>query len=529
MRRYATLFHFVSFLFCHVAIIPEIFAQERSTNDTATSLMALVSHANALAYNNAVKLVRNQDGHLHLTFHNQGEIYYCTSTDNGASWSMPLNVSNTAGLSLFPALAIDSANRKHFVWEDDSSPYDLNAIDGKRRIWYKNFIDAASSSSRYPYVIGEAVGDVQTPSIAVRDERTLLAAWAAYTGVRLGWEINVSTGTLIGNGLLNLYDWTYPTFHGEAVGISSSFFPAISTLGNVSYVAWQELNAFSKKIADFKYYRGGDWSGPQGLTTAAIPYFPSEYDIPAIILSQDTTAFFGVGVDFDVEPPVFDVYAVSHKNMDTLKFGDGVKISNTPERERGATFAITLGNELVLAWQTIGLNTGIICFSKTQLAGYDKTWSAPICVSDESTNARDPQVVAITQDTLLFVWLQGNSAPYEIIAQRYPPLITAVDNADNSTFGATTPINAAIFPNPVESGTTFEIKVAHSGVLSAKIYNIQGQLVKSITEERVSVGAFRYSWDARDRRGRSVPNGVYIAVFQLGHSKATKRILVLKQ
>ncbi len=529
MKRLTLLFTLISIWLNHMAIVSKSSAQKRSTNDIATSLIALVSDADALAYNNAVKLVRSQDGHLHLTFHNQGEIYYCTSTNNGMTWSAPLNVSNTAGRTAFPALAVDPTNRKHFIWEDDTSPYDLNVVDGKKRIWYKNFLDDASNVSRYPYVIGEAVGDVSTPSIAARDQKTVVAAWAAYTGVRLGWEINVSTGTMTGSGLLGLYDWTYPSFPGEALGIGSSFFPAITTLDKVSYVAWRELDAFNDNVCFFKYNRGNTWSSPQLLSNAAIPSFLAQYDVPAVILSQDTTAFFGFGVDFAAQSPVFDVFAVSHKNSDSLKFGDGVNVSNTAERERSATFAITLGNELVLAWQTVKSNSGIICFSKAQLNGYDKTWSAPLCVSDESTNARNPQVVAIAPDTLLSVWLQENSAPFEIVAKRYPPLITKIEIVEETTSDSRLPINAKIYPNPFGNNTNFEISIKHSGLLSTKIYNIQGQLVKSITEQQASSGVFRYSWDAKDGQGMPVPNGVYVAVFQLGSDRTTKRIVVLKQ
>jgi hypothetical protein len=263
MKRFNLLVKLILFLIFHAVFINACVAQSASTSKPPISSIAFVSSMDALAYNNSVKLVRSQEGHIHLAFHQQGEIFYSTTTDNGVSWSIPLNVSNTAGSSVFPALAVDTANRKHFVWQDDSNPTNPNFVDGKKRIWYKNFIDVVSNSLRYPIPIGEAVGDVLTPSLAVQDERTLIAAWSAFMGLSIGWEINFSRDTLIGNGLLDLYDWTYPSIPGESLGIGSSFFPAIAKLGDISYLAWRELDPFSQNVCLFKYDKGNGWSSTQ--------------------------------------------------------------------------------------------------------------------------------------------------------------------------------------------------------------------------------------------------------------------------
>lgn len=529
MKRFRLLARVTFFAFSQSLYLPNGMAQSLHKNKTMSSPIAFVSSTDALAYNNSIKLVRSQEGYIHLVFHDQGEVFYSISTDNGISWNIPLNVSNTAGLSVFPALAVDSANRKHFVWQDDSNPTNPNFVDGKKRIWYKNFIDVASNSSRYPIPIGEAVGDVLTPSLAVQDERTLIATWSAFMGLSIGWEINFSIGTLIGNGLLNLYDWTYPSIPGRDMGIGSSFFPAIATLGGVSYLAWREYNALLENICIFKYNRSTSWSLPQLLNVATVPHITSEYDIPTVILSQDTTAFFGFGADISAQIPINDVFVTSHRDEDSLEARDGVNVSNSVERDLSANFTISLNNELVIVWQALKNDFGMIYFSKAQLDDYDKTWSAPLCVSNESANARNPQVVAITPDTLLFVWLQGDSTPFEIIAKRYPPLITKVEIVEETISGSRLPISAKIYPNPLGDNTNFEITLNHSGLFSTKIYNIRGQLVKSFAEQRASSGIFRYSWDTKDNGGLSVPNGVYVVVFQLGSNRTTKRFVVLKR
>jgi hypothetical protein len=254
--------------FVQAMLLRDGMAQILNIVNGQSSIVAVVSDRDALAYNNATKLVRGYNGQLHLVFHDQGEIFYTFSRDHGSTWNVPINISNSAGSSVYPTLVVDSL-RKHFAWQDDSDATNLSRVDGKKRIWFRSY-RINDNSYRFQYRIGEAVGAVLTPSLAVRDERTLIGTWAADMGLGINWEINVSTGSLIGNGLLDQYDWTYPAIPGEALGLGDSFFPSIVTGGNTSYVVWQELNPFGMHLCHFKYQRDDDWSRPQMLRNGII-------------------------------------------------------------------------------------------------------------------------------------------------------------------------------------------------------------------------------------------------------------------
>ncbi|RME41181.1 MAG: exo-alpha-sialidase [Caldilineae bacterium] len=52
-------------------------------------------------------------------FNDQEEILYAFSTNQGASWSDPINVSQSAGVqSLFPQLVAEGGGIVHFVWQE---------------------------------------------------------------------------------------------------------------------------------------------------------------------------------------------------------------------------------------------------------------------------------------------------------------------------------------------------------------------------------------------------------------------------
>jgi Neuraminidase (sialidase) len=68
-----------------------------------------------------------------------GEIYYARSADGGATWSLPKRLTWTPGRSAFPSIAVDSSNRVHIVWNDDTT--------GIPEIYYKQSPDGGATWS----------------------------------------------------------------------------------------------------------------------------------------------------------------------------------------------------------------------------------------------------------------------------------------------------------------------------------------------------------------------------------------------
>jgi hypothetical protein len=61
---------------------------------------------------------------IHLVWQDKtpgfGEIYYKKSTDGGVTWSANQRLTQTAGNSYVPAMAIDLAGLLNIVWQDDT-------------------------------------------------------------------------------------------------------------------------------------------------------------------------------------------------------------------------------------------------------------------------------------------------------------------------------------------------------------------------------------------------------------------------
>jgi len=84
------------------------------------------------------------------------------------------------------------------------------------------------------------------------------------------------------------------------------------------------------------------------------------------------------------------------------------------------------------------------------------------------------------------------------------------------------------YPNPFNPATwiTFELKEA--GPTTLRIYNVQGQLVRTLVQGHMEIGRYEVRWDATDDLGNRVPSGLYLYVLEAGGAKLTQTMQLLK-
>jgi hypothetical protein len=80
------------------------------------------------------------------------------------------------------------------------------------------------------------------------------------------------------------------------------------------------------------------------------------------------------------------------------------------------------------------------------------------------------------------------------------------------------------YPNPFNPATTIEFALAKSGWVTLKIYNILGEEVAELVSENLSVGSYKYNWDAR-----GLASGVYYYRLKTGQGFVqTKKMLLIR-
>jgi hypothetical protein len=81
-------------------------------------------------------------------------------------------------------------------------------------------------------------------------------------------------------------------------------------------------------------------------------------------------------------------------------------------------------------------------------------------------------------------------------------------------------------PNPFNPQTTVKFTTALGSKGSVKVFNLRGELVKTLHSGEFQTQTF--TWDGTDNRGASVASGVYVIQAQAGGNVLTKKAALVK-
>ncbi|MGI6197564.1 MAG: carboxypeptidase regulatory-like domain-containing protein [Candidatus Cloacimonadaceae bacterium] len=83
------------------------------------------------------------------------------------------------------------------------------------------------------------------------------------------------------------------------------------------------------------------------------------------------------------------------------------------------------------------------------------------------------------------------------------------------------------YPNPFNPETTISYSVKEPGKVKLQIYNIRGQLVRTLINEAHDTGHYKRVFDGKDNDGRNLASGAYlIRMSAPGYQKASKMMLI---
>lgn len=83
------------------------------------------------------------------------------------------------------------------------------------------------------------------------------------------------------------------------------------------------------------------------------------------------------------------------------------------------------------------------------------------------------------------------------------------------------------YPNPFNPRVKIAYHMPRRGELAVKIYNLRGELVRTLIDDQVAAGDGFVPWDGTDSSGQIVASGVYFAETQaLGEVHVDKLALV---
>ncbi|MDO9390237.1 MAG: S8 family serine peptidase [bacterium] len=97
--------------------------------------------------------------------------------------------------------------------------------------------------------------------------------------------------------------------------------------------------------------------------------------------------------------------------------------------------------------------------------------------------------------------------------------------------GTLKPLVLALFqnnPNPFGAGTTISYQLPAENRVALKVYNVAGQLVRTLVNSKQPAGSYSVKWDGRDDGRRQLAAGVYLYRLEAGESRFTKKLVMIK-
>jgi hypothetical protein len=187
-----------------------------------------------------------------------------------------------------------------------------------------------------------------------------------------------------------------------------------------------------------------------------------------------------------------------------------------------------------------------------------QTWSEPIVFNNVDT----PQLAGLKPmwtypaDKVIYTGMQGNQKVGKIgvmfyndftwgsnaITPSYHPTpdggevmfmeievvfpVGVVANDDNTAPAVAKLLNQN-YPNPFNPETTLSFDMPKSGFANLSIYNVKGQLIKTLTDGNVVFGKNSFVWNGTDNNGKAVTSGLYFArLTTADHTESMKMMLM---
>jgi hypothetical protein len=85
-----------------------------------------------------------------------------------------------------------------------------------------------------------------------------------------------------------------------------------------------------------------------------------------------------------------------------------------------------------------------------------------------------------------------------------------------------------VSPNPTNMGTVISFSAPKASHVSLSIFNVNGQLIRTVHDSQVAAGTHSVAWDGNDSNGARVARGVYFCRMNVDEFSATQKVVLLQ-
>jgi len=99
---------------------------------------------------------------------------------------------------------------------------------------------------------------------------------------------------------------------------------------------------------------------------------------------------------------------------------------------------------------------------------------------------------------------------------------------DDQVVPLATPVLKYAYPNPFNATTSISYNLPKSSPVQIEVYNVKGQLVKTLENSQKTAGDYSVIWDGKDQNDQSVSAGMYFYKMKSGMFSSTKKMILMK-
>jgi len=127
---------------------------------------------------------------------------------------------------------------------------------------------------------------------------------------------------------------------------------------------------------------------------------------------------------------------------------------------------------------------------------------------------------------------QENATPVEVSEGQNAENVDITESTtDVEQVGETVPASFNLeqnFPNPFNPETSIKYQLAGQREVSLKVFNLLGQDVATLVNQKQEAGVYRATWDGTNRFGQKVASGVYLFQLKAGDFQMTRKMVMMR-
>ena len=457
-----------------------------------------------------------------LTVDILGNLYAVGSTFNGTNTDIIIIKYNTTnGDTIWTRVYNGNANGDDAAAGSvlDNSG-NLYVVGGSYNGTNKDFIlikyNASSGDTVWTQIHnGTADGDDIAYECALDGSGNIYVTGTSFNGINndyLTIKYNASNGDTL---------WTR-RYDGTAFGKDEAFGCALDGSGNL-YVSGYSYNGSNYNILTVKYNENGDilWTRKSNDTLDSLR-FPHTDCVTDGSGNVYVVGMCGFNINFGNRYSLITKYNATGDIIWVSRYdGDTIYDQHLGSALDGLGDLYVTGTSYNGTTKddcfTIKYNSGNgnKLWTKKYIAASDRGSYGISCVVDNTGNL---YITGTEQQT--------NSSDFDSFTIKYSSTVTSVSESSNKI-----PISFALkqnYPNPFNPETTIRYQLPESANVILNIYNLQGQLVRTLVNENKEAGFHEIVWNARDETDQSIPSGVYLYRIQAGDFVEVKKLMLLR-